>query len=377
MRAFLLTLLLAGSAFAQGIGGYHAPSGVQLAGSNVWTGTNRFPAITLSGNGSTHAMYVLDSSYLCLSASTANPTNCDRFIRYDGGTYFQIGDTGAGFQMLTLAGKSALNVIQGARIGFDGDANTKYISSDGTSLVVTGLGLKIPNGLQLDLGSGASDYLTSDGSAVVAAGSLNVNSQMYATTVGVGASGITGNGSNFLLINPGSTGGSGNNVCIGNGTGTDCDGYLEAHQLEATRFDNKSLIGSGVRFSGVDTYVATEGITGTIHLYVGTSTVAKATSSGFTIGSTGTAISSSIRGTGTLDFASAAAGACSADLTIAVTGAVAGSDVDLGPPAARVAGAVFDAWVSAADTVTVRHCCVNSVACDPASGTFSARVWNP
>lgn len=83
-------------------------------------------------------------------------------------------------------------------------------------------------------------------------------------------------------------------------------------------------------------------------------------------------------GTATLDFASAAAGVCSTDLTITVTGAAAGAPVDLGVPNGSVAtGSSFFPWVSAANTVSVRHCCNLGSACDPASGVFSARVWNP
>lgn len=105
--------------------------------------------------------------------------------------------------------------------------------------------------------------------------------------------------------------------------------------------------------------------------------VGRADASGIAIGNAGTAISKSIRGTATLDFASAAAGACSADLSVTVTGATAGTEVHLGVPNASVpAGSQFFAWVSATNTVTVRHCCFTGT-CDPASGTFAARVYNP
>lgn len=99
---------------------------------------------------------------------------------------------------------------------------------------------------------------------------------------------------------------------------------------------------------------------------------------GVKIGASGTAISSSMRATGTLDFGSAATGACSSDLTITVTGATAGAEVALDVPNGSVpAGSIFWAWVSAADTVKVRHCCLSGTTCDPASGTYSARVFNP
>lgn len=84
----------------------------------------------------------------------------------------------------------------------------------------------------------------------------------------------------------------------------------------------------------------------------------------------------SATGKATLDFANAAAGACSADLTIAVPGAADGDSCAVGVVNASVpaAGSQFACWVSAANTVTVRHCCNGAGACDPASGTFRATV---
>lgn len=85
----------------------------------------------------------------------------------------------------------------------------------------------------------------------------------------------------------------------------------------------------------------------------------------------GTAVTSVLCSSATLDFASAAAGACSADLTITVTGATAGYPAFLGPINASVpAGSQFSQWISGTDTVTVRHCCINGT-CDPASGAFT------
>ncbi len=77
----------------------------------------------------------------------------------------------------------------------------------------------------------------------------------------------------------------------------------------------------------------------------------------------------------TLDFASAAANTCSADLTVTVTGAVANDPCVVSPPNASVnAGSSFTCWVSAADTVTVRHCNTSAGANDPASGTYKVMV---
>lgn len=80
----------------------------------------------------------------------------------------------------------------------------------------------------------------------------------------------------------------------------------------------------------------------------------------------------SLKGSATLDFGSTAAGA-STDLTITVTGAVDGDLIMLGVPnGSTVANGSYTAWVSAANTVTVRF--INSQlvgALDPASGVFN------
>lgn len=74
-----------------------------------------------------------------------------------------------------------------------------------------------------------------------------------------------------------------------------------------------------------------------------------------------------------LDFASIAA-AASADLTIAVPGAAVGDSVSLALPAAPTAGLVFQGFVSAANTVTVRATNITAGAVDAASATYRATV---
>jgi hypothetical protein len=84
-------------------------------------------------------------------------------------------------------------------------------------------------------------------------------------------------------------------------------------------------------------------------------------------------------GSATLDFASITSdcvevvnGGGAATLT--VPGAAAGDSCAVGvPTAANVLKSSWTCRVSAANTVTVRHCCNNGT-CDPASGTFTATV---
>lgn len=74
-----------------------------------------------------------------------------------------------------------------------------------------------------------------------------------------------------------------------------------------------------------------------------------------------------------LNFPSTAAATCS-DLTITATGAALGDPVILGVPFGSpiVTGGSYTAWVSAANTVTVRFCA--QVLGDPGAGTFNVRV---
>jgi len=77
----------------------------------------------------------------------------------------------------------------------------------------------------------------------------------------------------------------------------------------------------------------------------------------------------------TLDFGSTAA-QNSTDLTITVTGAADGDIVSVGMPNASTnANSCFTAWVSAANTVTVRFNNYSGGTIDPASGTFKVRVF--
>lgn len=93
---------------------------------------------------------------------------------------------------------------------------------------------------------------------------------------------------------------------------------------------------------------------------------------GLTVGG-GAAIISMLSATATLDFPSIAANT-SADLTITVTGAAANDIAMAGPPVTQVSGITVSAFVSAANTVTIRAANVTVGAIDPASATYRASV---
>ena len=90
----------------------------------------------------------------------------------------------------------------------------------------------------------------------------------------------------------------------------------------------------------------------------------------------GTKIAKYLSASATLDFPDTTASGGIQDLTITVTGAAVGDPVILGVPAASIAGSavIFWAWVSATNTVTIRHINMDGVNRDPASATFRVSV---
>lgn len=88
----------------------------------------------------------------------------------------------------------------------------------------------------------------------------------------------------------------------------------------------------------------------------------------------GTKLTKLLTATAALDFPSIAA-AGSADLTIALPGATVNSSVSLGLPGAPTAGLVYQAFVSAADVVTVRATNITAAAVDAVSQTFRVTAF--
>lgn len=78
--------------------------------------------------------------------------------------------------------------------------------------------------------------------------------------------------------------------------------------------------------------------------------------------------------TAALDFASIAAGAVGT-LTMTVTGAATGDMVIVAPPGNITAGLVWCAFVSSANTVTIRLINGTASAIDPASASWKASVF--
>jgi hypothetical protein len=89
----------------------------------------------------------------------------------------------------------------------------------------------------------------------------------------------------------------------------------------------------------------------------------------------GTDIIGHLSATGSVDFASMAAGGTDTK-TLTVTGAATGDTVVLGPPAnTDTAGMTWSAYVSVSNTVTIRVHNESGGVLDPASATWRADVW--
>ena len=96
---------------------------------------------------------------------------------------------------------------------------------------------------------------------------------------------------------------------------------------------------------------------------------------GFIAGTGTAAINKILTATASLNFPSISA-ASQADLTITVTGAAVGDEVIMSLPAAPAAGLVFNAFVSAADTVTIRASNITASPVDPAAANYGVVVLN-
>ena len=87
----------------------------------------------------------------------------------------------------------------------------------------------------------------------------------------------------------------------------------------------------------------------------------------------GNTITKVLSGSASLDFPEIAA-VSQADLTITVTGAAVGDEVIMALPAAPAAGLVFNAFVSAANTVTVRASNITAAPVNAAAATYGVIV---
>lgn len=137
---------------------------------------------------------------------------------------------------------------------------------------------------------------------------------------------------------------------------------------------NLNSFGFVVTDSGDRTYLEHDLDTDVVTIGNATDTVTLAGAT--TIGTAGTAISKSVRGSSAVDIASISAQTC-LDTSFSLTGAATGDECTLGLPASPAANLSFMCYVSAADTVQIRACNPTVGAIDPASATYSVRTFAP
>jgi hypothetical protein len=101
-----------------------------------------------------------------------------------------------------------------------------------------------------------------------------------------------------------------------------------------------------------------------------------ATGGGLFIGDSGSKISGSYRLVSTIDMSSIAANAC-LDTQLTRTGVVAGAECTVGAPSTIETGLILNCFAAGANLVKLRACNVTVGAIDPASQSFSVRVFNP
>ena len=94
---------------------------------------------------------------------------------------------------------------------------------------------------------------------------------------------------------------------------------------------------------------------------------------GFIAGTGSATVTKVLSASASLNYGSIGA-AAQADLTITVTGAAVGDEVVMALPAAPAAGIVFNAFVSAANTVTIRASNITASPVDPAAATYGVIV---
>jgi hypothetical protein len=211
-----------------------------------------------------------------------------------------------------------------------------YIQPDAPAAVVTG------GSVQITGGPGGTNM--AGGFVTLTGGPGNGNGPAGGVSIGGGAGGPTGTGG-AVTITGGSAGGGNNDggkisLRGGQKAGTGIAGFVEI--VDADDISKSARI----RVSSLPT---------------GTAAIA------------GIALT----GTTSLDFDLSAAGVTCQDLTMTITGTMDGDAVSIGVPngLASTAGITLSAWVSAANTVTVRACDVTSSNPNPAAATVRAIVW--
>ncbi len=193
----------------------------------------------------------------------------------------------------------------------------------------------LTNGGRVDFGAGASDYASSNGTTVAFAGPISATN-VAGTQSGTNTGDIT---LASVGSSPAAAGASLTNQVL---------------TLQPADGSNPGVVTTGAQTIGG----------------------AKTFSGGVVIGAAGTALSDSFAASAAIDFAGVT-DTCEDSSGITVTGAAVNDVCAVGPPAALPhANSWVLCYVSATDTVKVRHC-AHGASGDPAEATYAVRVFDP
>ena len=267
-----------------------------------------------------------------------------------------IGGTGAhtgNINIGTGTGTQAINLGTGG-------TNIKTISIGGTAANVIGIG-NTQNAGSVSIGNAMTTGTVNIGGTGAQTGQINIGTGTGAQTLNFGTGGT---GSKTINIG---TGAIANTILIGNttaGTKTGINVATSTAQLHLGAGTAGANQGAPLKFTaGTNLTTAEDGAVE----YDGTNYFVTSGSTRYTLAKTLTASSA-------LDFPNTA-GWSNSDLTIPLTGATIGDVVVLGIPVASTnANSYYIAFVSLANTVTVRFLNNSASAYNPASGNFRVSV---
>lgn len=265
-------------------------------------------------------------------------------------------------------------VLQAVRVPFSSMPLPASDRTNQASHLVTALSLYATNGIAAAATVGANFVNNATEQTGIAGGKTWTGTNQFAKIVStpiasatITASTFTGtsvSASSYIIVDDGGFFGT---TARGK-LSWDSDGVMTLYNNAQTSFSRIELGGTSSSFpaikrSGAGILIRLADDSADANVGLGT----------LTIGG-GTAIAKVMSASATLDFGNTLT-SVSTDLTITVTGAADGDPVQIGVPAGSVnADSCFTAWVSGANTVTVRFNNYSAGSINPASGTFRAVV---